>query len=118
MRKHKHTNFFNAPLCVRGLLILALATLCWMPNASTAQSRIGQVQVQVRPDRADWTYSVGQPVKFQISVIQNGHPVPGARVNYKIGPEMLEPRLEKTEVVPAEGLTVEAGTMKEAGFLR
>src|SRR5689334_3647460 len=111
----RQINFFNSLLCA-SVVLLALTAGNWLP-AATAQSRVGQVQVQVRPDHADWTYLVGQPVKFQISVIQNGYPVPGARANYKIGPEMLEPRLEKTEVVPSGGLIVDAGTMKEAGFL-
>ena len=83
-----------------------------------AQSRTGQVLVQVRPDHADWTYKPGEPVKFQINVWQSGHPVPGVRASYKIGPEMLPPTLEKTEVVPPTGLILDAGTMKEAGFLR
>lgn len=86
--------------------------------AAFAQTRTGQVLVQVRPDHADWTYKPGEPVKFQIDVLQNGHPVPGVRASYKIGPEMLPPAQEKTEVVPPTGLVVEAGTMKEAGFLR
>jgi len=112
----RHINFFNHTLSV-AVAVLTLAAGNWLFTAA-AQNRIGQVQVQVRPDRADWTYSIGQPVKFQINVLQNGHPVPGARVSYKIGPEMMPPTVEKTEVVPPEGLTVSAGTMKEAGFLR
>jgi hypothetical protein len=74
--------------------------------------------VQVRPDHADWTYKPGEPVKFQINILQNGHPVQGVRANYKIGMEMMDPRLEKTEVVSPAGLIVDAGTMKDAGFLR
>ena len=100
------------------LHIIALAFVLAINAAAFAQSRTGQVLVQVRPDRADWTYKPGDPVKFQINVLQNGHSVPGVRASYKIGPEMMDPRLEKTEVVPSSGLIVEAGTMKEAGFLR
>lgn len=100
------------------LHIVALAFVLAINAAAFAQSRTGQVLVQVRPDRADWTYKPGDPVKFQINVLQNGHSVPGVRASYKIGPEMMDPRLEKTEVVPSSGLIVEAGTMKEAGFLR
>ncbi|MBL8205081.1 MAG: acetylxylan esterase [Blastocatellia bacterium] len=83
-----------------------------------AQVRIGTVFVRVSLDRADWTYKPGEPVKFKINVIQDGQPVPNATVTYSFGPEMLPPTTEKTVVVPSEGLVVEAGTMREPGFLR
>jgi cephalosporin-C deacetylase len=94
------------------LLLAALAT------PAAAQARVGAIQVRVAPDRADWTYQPGQPVKFKITVIQDGHPVPNAQVSYKVGPEMMSPTVEKTATAPADGLTVDAGTMREPGFLR
>ena len=87
-------------------------------SAAYAQERIGTVAVRVSLDHADWLYKPGQNVKAKISVIQDGQPVPGAKVSYSFGPEMMPPVVEKTMSVPAEGLMIEAGTMKEAGFLR
>lgn len=109
----KRTSIFKSIFRAANLALLLFAC-----TTAFAQNRTGQVLVQVRPDHADWTYKPGEAVKFQINVLQNGHPVPGVRASYKIGPEMMDPRLEKTEAVPATGLIVEAGTMKEAGFLR
>jgi cephalosporin-C deacetylase-like acetyl esterase len=83
-----------------------------------AQARIGTVSVRVSLDRADWTYKLGDPVKFKIQVMQDGQPVPNAKVTYSFGPEMMPPTTEKTVAVPPEGLTIDAGTMKEPGFLR
>jgi cephalosporin-C deacetylase-like acetyl esterase len=83
-----------------------------------AQARIGTVAVRVALDRADWMYKPGDPVKFKIQVIQDGQPVPNARVTYSFGPEMMPPTTEETATIPPEGLVVEAGTMNEPGFLR
>lgn len=96
------------------LFVTLTATLL----SAAAQERVGAIQVRVAPDHADWTYQTGQPVLFRISVIQDGHQIPNARVTYKIGPEMMPPTVEKTVTVSADGLTVEAGTMREPGFLR
>jgi hypothetical protein len=74
--------------------------------------------VQVAPDHDDWTYQPGAPVTFRITVTRDGHAIPGAKVAYGYGPEMLPPRVEKTEAVGKDGLVVAAGTMSEPGFLR
>lgn len=101
------------------LLILSLVSASSFGLLSaSAQERIGRVQVIVSPDRPDWTYEIGQPVRFRITAMQDGHPVKGAMVSYKIGPEMMPPTIEKTAALVAEGITMEAGTMQEPGFLR
>ncbi len=84
----------------------------------TAQDRAGTIQVRVSTDRADWLYEPGQPVRFRIVAVQDGHPLSGVQVNYRIGPEMLPPRSDETVALPAEGLTIDGGTMNEPGFLR
>ena len=83
-----------------------------------AQDRIGSVQVRVSTDRADWRYELGQPVRFRISVIQDGHALTGVKVSYRIGPEMIPPKVDETATISADGITVDGGTMKEPGFLR
>jgi cephalosporin-C deacetylase len=105
---------------------LLLITTIYLPNLTgpmptrvvAAQERIGKVHVRVSPDHADWTYAVGQPVRFHISVVRDEHPLENIKVHYSVGPEMMPPTLEKTLTLPAEGLTIEAGSMKEPGFLR
>lgn len=82
-----------------------------------AQSRIATLQVRVAPDRAGWTYRVGEPVKFRVSVSHDNQPFTGATVRYKVGPEML-PTEEKTAILPAEGLVIDGGTLAEPGFIR
>ncbi|MBA3441690.1 MAG: hypothetical protein H0T92_17670, partial [Pyrinomonadaceae bacterium] len=83
-------------------LILAAALLAnqaltiYVPVVAKAQDRIGQVHVRVTPDRPNWTYAVGQPVKFHITVVQDGHPLEGTPVTYQVGPEMLPPTTKRT----------------------
>lgn len=82
-----------------------------------AFEQVGPVSVRVRPDRADWTYAVGEPVKFHVSVVRNEHPLNGVQVHYSVGPEKM-PAESRTLTVPAEGLWIEGGTMAQPGFLR
>jgi hypothetical protein len=56
-----------------------------------AQDFTGAVRVVVRPGHDDWTYKLGEPARFRISVLRDNVPLPGARVSYQLGPEMLPP---------------------------
>lgn len=98
--------------------MLRLAFLCLLALSAAAQDRIGTVQVRVSTDHADWRYEPGQPVKFRIAVIQDGHPLTGARVTYRIGPEMMPPKIDQTAALTGDAITVDGGTMTEPGFLR
>jgi cephalosporin-C deacetylase-like acetyl esterase len=82
------------------------------------QDRTGSIQVRVSTDRSDWRYEPGQAVRFRIVALQDGHPLSGVKVNYRIGPEMMPPKIEETVAITADGLTVDGGTMNEPGFLR
>ncbi len=98
--------------------MLRLAILFLLSFSLFAQERVGTVQVRVSTDRADWLYEPGQPVRFRIAVVQDGHPLSGAKVTYRIGPEMLPPKIDQSATLTGEGLTVDGGTMNEPGFLR
>lgn len=82
-----------------------------------AHQRIATVQVRVSPDHGDWTYRTGEPVRFHVTVTADNTPMAGVPVTYRVGPELFEGEA-KNAVVPAEGLTIDAGTMDEPGFLR
>lgn len=73
--------------------------------------------VRVAPDRADWTYAVGETATFKVTLALNPYPAEGVAIKYRVGPEMLDAP-EQTATVTAAGLTLPGGTMKEAGFLR
>lgn len=96
-----------------------LAALLWLSIFSVyAQPAQRPVDVIVAPDHADWTYKVGEKVKFSISVIQYGNLLKNVAVKYQIGPEKMDPTINETKTLADGRLTIEAGTMKTSGFLR
>jgi cephalosporin-C deacetylase-like acetyl esterase len=102
-------------------LLLASAVACTAlasPLAQQVRQPFSRVAITVTPDRQGWTYQPGEPVRFRVDVVRDGHPVAGAIVKYAIGPEMLPPAAESTTTVGAASLMVDAGTMKDPGFLR
>jgi cephalosporin-C deacetylase len=76
------------------------------------------IKVVVAPDHSDWVYKTGEPVKFSISVLQDGNPIKNAVVRYSIGPEKMDPMKKDSLALPKGVLTVDGGTMKTPGFLR
>lgn len=98
--------------------MLRFILLSLLSFSLVAQDRIGAVQVRVSTDRSDWRYEPGQPVRFRIVAVQDGHPLIGLKVTYRIGPEMMLPLIDQAATLTADGVTVDGGTMKEPGFLR
>jgi cephalosporin-C deacetylase-like acetyl esterase len=97
-------------------IVLAVGLVA-IPLAQTRQP-FSRIAVTVTPDRPDWTYDVGQPARFRIDVVRDGHQVAGATVKYTVGPEMLPPIVSSTAVAGNTPLMIDGGTMKEPGFLR
>jgi cephalosporin-C deacetylase-like acetyl esterase len=98
--------------------IFACLILLCVSFSAKAQERVGNYQVRVVPDKDDWTYELNEPAKFQISVTLDGRQVSGLPLRYICGPEAMPPTLEKSVVTGSQPFTIDAGTMKEAGFLR
>ena len=96
-------------------LVLLIATLSFNAVAQPAEQF---VKVIVAPDRADWTYKAGEPVKFTITVLKDGNVVKNVPVKYEAGPEKMDP-VKKDSLVLKDGrLTVDMPGMKAPGFLR
>ncbi len=95
----------------------SLAPAAEAPKPAHADARILAPQIVVAPDRADWTYAPGERVTFHISVRSDGHPIEGATIKYRVGPEKFE--VEQAPVaVPADGLRIDGGTLSQPGFIR
>jgi hypothetical protein len=85
---------------------------------SIAQPTEQFIKVVVAPDHTNWEYKLGEPVKFTVSVLQNGNLLKNTTVAYELGPEKL-PATKKDSLVVASGaITVESAGMKTSGFLR
>ncbi len=98
--------------------LLSIVLLLVVTLYADAQPREQRVKVIVAPDHADWMYKTGQPVKFSISVLEDGNPVKDAAILYEIGPEKMDPTKKDSLKLPTGMLTVDGGTMKTPGFLR
>lgn len=106
------------------LLVLAVVTALpafavtpISPVPAYANARVASVQLRVAPDHRDWSYKLGEPVKFRITVLADSTPIDNVTVTYSVGPDLF-PGEKKTAVVPLDGLVVEGGTMNTGGFLR
>ncbi len=105
--------------------LLALALVLALPSFATpispapafANARVAAIQLRIAPDHRDWSYRLGEPVKFRITVTADSTPVDNANVTYSVGPDLF-PGEKKTAAVPLDGLVVDAGTMNTGGFLR
>jgi len=87
------------------------------PVPPGAALRAATVRVIVAPDHRDWTYRLGEPVRFSVTATADSEPIDGVTVTYSVGPDMF-PGEKKTAELPLAGITVDGGTMKEPGFLR
>ena len=96
---------------------LVSATEPIKPVPLQASLRVATVQVHVAPDHRDWTYKVDEPARFKITVTADNEPIENVAISYSVGQEM-QPAASKTAQVPADGLVIDGGTMKEPGFIR
>lgn len=99
-----------------GLLLIIL--ISGIINFSYAQPPEQFIKVIVAPDHINWTYTTGEKVKFNITVLQGGNPVKGVVLKYETGPEKMEPSKKDSLVLANGTIVIDAGTMKEPGFLR
>ncbi len=83
-----------------------------------AQPKRQLVEVIVTPDKADWTYEVGERAEFTITVYRNYVPLEGVEVSYKIQPELVEVWDEGVLTIKDGVTKVKAKKFKEPGFLR
>ena len=76
------------------------------------------IKVIVAPDHTDWTYQTNEKVKFTVTVLKNGNPLPNAKIYYQIGPEKM-PDTKADSIVLVNGkIEIDGGTLKVPGFLR
>lgn len=87
------------------------------PVPPGAVQRIAAVQVRIAPDHRDWTYRLGEPARFKVTVTADNEPIEGVVISYTAGPE-TRPAEPKTALVPPDGLLLDGGTLTEPGFLR
>jgi cephalosporin-C deacetylase-like acetyl esterase len=83
-----------------------------------AQPKQTLIDVVISADHDDWTYRVGEKVKFSVEVYEHGNLVHNVPLKYEFGPERMDPVKEDSVVLRDGKLTIDGGTMKQPGFLR
>ncbi len=83
-----------------------------------AQPREELIKINVAPDHEDWTYEVGDQVRFNVSIFKYGNPITDIDIRYELRPDKLEPIKEETISLKRSETMIKGGTMKEPGFLR
>jgi cephalosporin-C deacetylase len=79
--------------------------------------RVATVQIHVAPDHRDWTYRVGEPAHFKVTVTADNEPIKDLPITYSIGPELM-PAPTQTAQLPLEGVVLDGGTLQQPGFIR
>ncbi len=77
-----------------------------------------QLKIIISPNHDDWTYKIGEPAKFDVTIFKNNVPLKNVKIYYETGLERMTP-VKKDSLVLANGKTIiNGGTLKQAGFLR
>lgn len=97
---------------------MVCAVMFWAVNHSAAQPAQQLVRVQVAPQNTDWTYSQGEQVRFDITVVKNNIPLQDVEIRYELSRDMMEPYEEGTLSLKNGTGGIDAGTLDTPGFLR
>ena len=90
--------------CIVILLVIVSVTGFSQPSQQ-------MVNIVLAPDHADWTYKVGEKVKFSVQVFEHGNLLHDVPITYEIEPERMEPVKRDSVVLRNGQLTIDGGTM-------
>ena len=85
LKRYKSIMIKKLSYCISLVLIMCFT------GQLTAQPAEQIVKIIVAPDHEDWVYRPGENVKFSVTVLQYGNPVPNVKIRYEIGPEKMIP---------------------------
>jgi cephalosporin-C deacetylase len=101
----KHAVYFILPIFIVSFQIYA-------------QPREELVKINIAPEHEDWTYEVGEQVRFNVSVLKYGNPLTDIEIRYELRPDKMEPIKEETIFLKRSETMIKGGTMEKPGFLR
>ena len=97
--------------------IYLMLGLFLMTGLAFAQPSERLIKVIVAPEHEDWSYKLGEPVKFTVTVLKYGNPLKNVKISYQIGPEKFETKKDTT-ILKDGIIKLDGGTMNIPGFLR
>jgi cephalosporin-C deacetylase-like acetyl esterase len=99
----------------RFIFLFLLIVGVWKLNAQPAVSLI---KVLVAPEHTNWLYTVGENVRFDISVTKNNILLKNIEIRYEISEDMMPAHKSETLTLKDGKTVLDAGSMKMPGFLR
>jgi len=117
---------------MKAFLSIAIGLMLWISISVRTEAQPSSkelINVIVAPDHVNWEYNIGENVNFTITVLQNGNPIKGIKLNYSVMPEETKQRKEglivagkainDNHIVLEKGtIAIEGGTITKPGFLR
>lgn len=95
------------------LLLLPL----FQPLVGQKHNKRALVEIEIVPNRADWTYEVGENVEFAVRVVEANCALTDVVLSYAISPEKCAPVISDTVLMTDTVLRVQGGTMDTPGFM-
>lgn len=97
-----------------------LFTLILILNVITVYSQPAEriIKVAVVPNSNNWNYNLNSKAVFDVTVTQNGIQMENIDVRYELSYDMLKPFKVEKATLKDGTISIDAGTMKTAGFLR
>lgn len=97
--------------------LLICTFLALLAGSIQAQIRGNEIRVVVSPDHTDWTYQPKEKCTFHIQVYKAQNLLPGAVIDYELGPEMY-PTEKKENLVLKDGQLTVKSQLNQPGFIR
>lgn len=98
--------------------ILSIFTLILLSLHLFSQPNRQIVEVKISPDHGNFLYKIGQKAKFDVSVLKNDVLLNDVEIEYSISEDMMDPHKTGKLNLKNGETTIDAGTMKQDGFLR
>lgn len=100
------------------LFFLQIILIMLSPIPSLALTSTDSLEILITPDHNSWKYEIGENVHFGISIINNSRSLTDEAVHIVIGPEKMDATIDTIMIIPESGLKINAGTLRQPGFLR
>lgn len=83
-----------------------------------AQPAERAVSIRITPNHDNYLYKEGESVKFDVVVLKNDVPIKDVEIRYEVSEDMMTPHKKDKSTLKDGKISVDAGTMEKAGFLR
>lgn len=97
-------------------IIISILALFVSWEISAQQKQI--YDISVYPEKGEWTATPGEKVKFAVTLTKSNIPYGNMDVRYEVSEDMMSPHKEGTVKLKDGRAVIDAGTMKNPGFLR